>query len=404
MNRHRALLTCLLTALIASPLLATWEDGVAAFQAGRYDDAAAVFQSFVVGSPEAPEGHYMLGMSLLRQKRLNEALGPLGDALALGPDDARYRMTLGQALLQASKPADALDVLDAQDPAGVPATARASYHQLLAKAATSSGRDADAYASLGKALAADRSSKVLWLARGNLAGRLDRPGEAFAALNTAFELDPSDPEPARSAAYAALKAAQDPAAVDRKPEWYTKAAGVAERLASAFPAPDNLRLAGSASMGAREYQKALGYFESLLAEGGQDPLLHYDLGRCRQALGQSQEALDHFDAALERSPDDQLTRAVHSKRGTALRVLEDFAAAAEAFRLAGDAEAAKEMAGYAQNRLEVAKAKADCVEKRTTLEQLIVDSAGLEHTPEYRQLLEDLATVNSGCSSYFSEA
>lgn len=403
MIRHRALLTCLLTALLATPLFATWEDGVAAFRAGRFEDATAVFQSFVSRSPAAPEGHYMLGLSLLRQKRLAEALGPLGEALALGPDDLRYRLTLTQALIKARKPDDAFDVLKVLDPAAVAEPSRASFNQLLAKAATSSGRDSDAFNSLGRALATDGGSKVLWLARANLASRLDRPEDAFSALATAFKLDPSDPQPGYNAVHTALTIAQDPAAGERKQEWYDQAAGVANRLAGAFPTPENLRLAGSASMGAREYEKALGYFESLLATSGQDPLLHYDLGRCRLALGQSREALDHFTAALERSPDADLFAAVHAKRGAALRVLEQFAGAAEAFRLAGDDAAAEEMDRYAKNRLEVAAATADCVEKRTTLEQLLKESTGLEHTPEYRQLKEDLAAINAACSSYFSE-
>ena len=54
MNRVRVLLTCALTALLATPLLATWEDGVAAFKAGRYEDATAVFRSVVTASPDAP--------------------------------------------------------------------------------------------------------------------------------------------------------------------------------------------------------------------------------------------------------------------------------------------------------------------------------------------------------------
>ena len=403
MNRYRALLACSLMALIATPLLASWEDGVAAFRAGRYADAAAVFQTFVSSSPNAPEGHYMLGMSLLRQKRLTEALGSLGEALTLGSGDIRYRMSFAQAQLKAGKSADAFDTLNAQDPATVAESARASFSQLLAKAAVSSGRGVEALASLDKALAVDKGSKALWLARANLAGRLDRPQEAFSALTTAFRLDPSDPQPGKSAVHSALAIAQDPAIGERKLEWYVKAAGVAERLAGAFPTPENLRLAGSANMGAREYEGAVGFLEKLLVSSGQDPLLHYDLGRCRQALGQHREALDDFAAALDRSPDAELTDQVHLKRGAALRALEDFTGAAAAFRLAGDTGTAAEMDGYAQNRLEWAKAKAECVNKRATLQQLLRESKDLEHTPEYRQLKEDLAAINTACSDFFTE-
>ncbi len=404
MNRHHAWLICCLTALLATtPVLATWDDGVSAYRAGRYADAVTVFQSYVSGNPDAPEGHYMLGLSLLRHGRTAEALGPLSDALSLSEDDSRYRMTLAQALLKASKPADALDVLSAQDPAAVTEAARASFHQLLARAATSSGRDADAFASLGKALAADSGARVLWLARANLARRLDRPKEAFEALTTAFELDSGDPEPARSAVQTALAAAQSEAQADARRQWYAQGATVAGTLAASFPTPENLRLAAGATMGAGDYQGAAELFERALAAGGDDALLHYDLGRCRQALGQSEAALAHLTAALERSPDPALTTEIHAVRARALRAREDFAGAAAAYRLAGDASSAAEMEHYAENRLEWAKAKADCAEKRTGLEQILAESEDLKHTREYKVVQRDLASIVAACEPYFTE-
>ncbi len=403
MNRHRIWLACSLMALLATPLLATWDDGVSAFRAGRYGDAVTVFQSYVASNSNAPEGHYMLGLSLLRQKKLAAAIGPLSDALSLSEDDARYRMTLAQALLKAGKAGEALDVVAAQDPAAVTDSARAGFHQLLAKAASSSGRDADAYASLEKALAVDPGARVLWLARANLANRLERPEDAFEALSTAFELDPSDPEPARSAVQTALAAAQSEADADARRQWYVQGTSVAARLAPAFPTPENLRLAGGASMGAGDYEGATAFFEQTLATGDQDPMLHYDLGRCRQALGQDETALGHLDAALERSPDAALVTSIHAGRARALRGLEEFTDAAAAYRLAGDADSAAEMEHYAQNRLEWAEAKADCVKKRSGLENLLAETADIKHTREYKQAEQDLAAIVTACEPFFSE-
>ncbi len=402
MNRLHALLACSLTALLATPLLAAWDDGVAAFRAGRYEDATAVFQSYVSSSPQAPEGHYMLGLSLLRQKRVVDALGPLSEALTRGEGAIRYRLALSQGLLQAGKPADAFVTLDAQDPSSVPDSERAGFNQLLAKAASFSGRDAEAFASVDKALAADQGSKVLWLARANLAGRIDRPEDVFSALATAFEIDPSDPETGRGAALAALAITQDPAVGERKLEWYVSAAGVADRLATAFPAPENLSLAGSANMGAQRYERAAGYFEQILATGDKDPMPHFDLGRCRQALGESREALRHLDAALERSPDAELASKVHAARAKALRALESFAGAAQAYRLAGDADNATEMDRIVQNRLEWEKEKTDCAEKQAKLEELLEASGDIRHTREYQEVERDLAAIKTACAPYFN--
>ncbi len=403
MNRVHALFACSLTALLATPLLAAWDDGVAAFRAGRYEDAAAVFQSYVSSSPQAPEGHYMLGLSLLHQKRVVDALGPLDEALTRGEGAVRYRLALSQALLQAGKPVAALDKLAAQDPSLVADSERVGFNQLLAKAASSSGRDDSAFDCLEKALAADRSSKVLWLARANLAGRLDRAEDAYSALVTAFEIDPSDPEPGRGAAHAALAIAQSAPDEGRRLERYGKSAEVSDRVAGAFPTPEHRRLAGSANMGARQYEKAIGYFDEVLAANSRDPMLHYDLGRCHQALGRSQEALTHLAAALEQAPDEQLTAAVQRVRAKALRAQEDFAGAARAYRLAGAAEDAAAMEHFVQNRLEWDQAKADCAEKQTRLEQLLADSGDIQHTREYKEVQQDLATIKAACEPYFNE-
>ena len=404
MNRHRALLACLLMAVAATPLHATWDEGVAAFRAGRYEDTAAAFRSYVAHSPKAPQGHYMLGLSLMSQGRHAEALGPLGEALALAPDDIGCRLALADALLKAGQPKDAFATLEAQDPAAVTGASRANFNQLLARAAEASGRDDDAFVTVGKALAADGGSRDLWVARANLANRLERPEDAFTALSKVFEIDPSDAKPGVGAVHAAMDVAGAPGIGDDKLAWYVKAAGVADRVAASFPTPENLRLAGAAAMGAKEYERSIGYFERLLAAEGRDPLLHYELGRCRQALGDSRKALDHYRAALERSPDAELAAGIHARRGKALRVLEDFTGAAAAFRLAGDADAASEMEGYAENRREWAKAKADCFKKRTGLEDLIAASGDLEHTREYQQLQRDLETILDACKPYFEDA
>ena len=402
MHRHPALLTLSLMALLATPLFATWEDGVAAYRAGRYDDAASVFQSFVSSSPTAPEGHYMLGLSLLRQNQMLKALEPLSEALKLSENDLRYRMTLAQALLKAGKFGDAFDTLAAQDLSAIGEAERASFNKLLAKAAISSKRHGAAFDHLEKALAVDPGSRTLWLAHANVASRLDRPQDAFSAMSKAFQLDPSDSELGYKTAYTAMRVAQDSAG-DQKVEWYGKAAGIAGKLAKAAPTLENLRMAASAHMGAKEYEQAATLFERALAMETEDPLPHFDLGRCRQAQGRHREALAHFGAALKRSPDTELAARLHAQRGAALRVLEDFDGSAAAYRLAGMGDAATEMEGYAQNRREWEEDKADCIARRTGLEDILASSDGLEHTREYKEVEQNLSALLSACEPFFSD-
>ncbi len=394
----------LMAALFASPLLASWESGVSAFHAGRYDEATAAFRSIVAASPEAPEGHYMLGLSLLRQKNLTAALDSLDRAVELAQNDVRYRLALAQAQLKADEPAGAVATLGGQDPASVPAEMRATFSQLLARAATPSPDPNAAYAALERGLESDPASRALWLALSQVARRLDRLADSFSALVAAFDLDPSDPDAARSAVATAFDLARAESDSEKKIGWYRDGSRVAQKLASSAPSAEHQLLAGEALMGARDYEGAIGWFEKAAASGDAGALPHYYLGRCHLALSHNGDALKHLQTALAHSPDARMTSGIHEARGLALRGLEDFAAAAGAYRLAGDAATAAEMDRYAQNREEVAKAKAVCILKRTRLEQLLAASKDIEHTREYELLSQDLAAHNAVCRSYFLES
>ena len=67
--RRTLVLPALLLLLAATPAFAGWEEGVDAFNSGRYGAAEAEFRAFVEQSPDTAEGHYMLGLTFQRQKR-----------------------------------------------------------------------------------------------------------------------------------------------------------------------------------------------------------------------------------------------------------------------------------------------------------------------------------------------
>ena len=400
MNRFPVVLASILAVLSTSPLAASWDAGVDAFNTGRYEDAVSLFRDCVAASPQAPAGHYMLGMSLLRQERLAEAIGALGKAFELGPDDVRYSLALAQAQLKARRPDDALTTLGTADPAAVPDAMRSIFEQLLAKVAVSSRRDSDAERILKRALAVNPKSRPLWQALAIVTQRLDRPEESFSALASAFELDPSDPEAGAGAARSAIAVAQDEDDPDRKVEWYRRAAEVAQRLAGSFPTAEHHMLAGSAEMGAHQYQSALSSFQKARDAGADDVLLHYYLGRSNLALDCSEQALTHLQTSLGQSPDAELTREIHAARGLAYRKLEDFEHAADAYRLAGDAAQAAEMTGYADNRRQWAAEKARCIDKQRQIEQLRADSDELQGTPAWEELEQQFADVLAACETY----
>lgn len=403
MKHFPAVLLSILLTFATLPLHASWESGVSAFKAGRYDEAAAVFEELVLSSPDAPQGHYMLGMSLLQQKRLDAAIKALGKAHELGPDDANTTLALAQAQLKASQADRALKTLAAADPAAVPKAARPNFEQLLAKAATASGLTGEADRALDRALATSPKSKPLWVAKATVAQRDGRSAERFTALAEVFEIDPKDASAGAGAVRAGIHLAQDTADPARKAERYRRAASLSRRLAAGSPTGEHLMLAGSAEMGAQDYEAALTSFEKARAAGSDDLLLDYYLGRSKLALDRDQEALEHLQATLDRSTDAELTRSVHAARGLAYRKLERFDEAAAALRQAGDTSQAEEMERYAKNRREWEIAKAECVEKRQKIADLKAGSEELKGTPEWAELEQEFAAVLAACESYFVE-
>ncbi len=398
-----ALTVSLTTVLLAaSPATAAWDDGVAAFHAGRFAAAAAEFRAVVDASPEAPEGHYMLGLSLLRQKQPSSALEPLGRAVELRPGEAAYRLALAQAQLVAGASDDAVATLAAQDPAAVAAELRPTYGQLLARAATAGEPSEAAAAALERATAADPGSKPLWLARAHVARRLDRPAEAFAALAAAFELDSEDHELGRRAVRTAFAVAQDLDGDERRGR-YLEGAKIAERLAAASPVPEHLLLAGEARLGAGDCAAARRWFEEAAAVDAADPLPHYYAGRCDLALGEPAAALGRFDAALWRAPGDELGGRIQAARGSALRHLERFGEAAAAYRRAGDEARAAEMDRLAEihrDNQKWAAEKRRCEEKRRAIERELEEQDFLEGTEAWRRLLRDAERRLADCVPY----
>lgn len=105
--------TLLLALLLAAPAAA--DDGPAAakaaYDAGRYEEAAAAFASAVAASPREPAWHYGRAGALLKAGRLGPAVAAYERAFALAPRDRDTRENLDFALRRAG---------EELTPAGVP--------------------------------------------------------------------------------------------------------------------------------------------------------------------------------------------------------------------------------------------------------------------------------------------
>ncbi len=82
--------------LLSTPVLAGWEEGVAAFKKGDYSAAAAEFQIIVGENPDSYSGHYMLGLSLEQLHKNQQAVRHLQKAHQLNPRSINVKADLGR--------------------------------------------------------------------------------------------------------------------------------------------------------------------------------------------------------------------------------------------------------------------------------------------------------------------
>ncbi len=108
---------------------------------GREREAESVLATVIKANPDAAAPRHALGLSLVRQKRSNEALALLGEAARLAPDDSRYAYVHAVALHDAGRRQDAIKVLER-------ALARAPYDREILFALAGYEREAG---NIGKA-------------------------------------------------------------------------------------------------------------------------------------------------------------------------------------------------------------------------------------------------------------
>ena len=80
-------------------------------QLGRENEGESVLQNALKSMQQDAGLHHALGLTLIRLKRLNEALAQLQAAAELEPDRARYAYVYAVALQSAGRLADAITVL-----------------------------------------------------------------------------------------------------------------------------------------------------------------------------------------------------------------------------------------------------------------------------------------------------
>jgi len=330
------------------PVHADYAAGMDAFKAKDYKTAATEFEAVLKEQPNEPATHYMLGLCRRAQKNLSAALGSFQKAVELDAanetPNPMYTITLGQTLNQAKQYNEAYSVLKGVSFNSLPNNFRSTYALLFANAANETNRPGEAVNVLSAQVRADSSNADLYQALGVAQDDLGDDKAAYTAFKRAYELNPKNDTSGRYAVRAATAAARRSGSSSEKSTYYTDAARISEALANTNPTFEHNLLAGESWLGAKQYSKALTWFEKAKVQQSRNALVYYYIGQSYTSLGQFSNALSSLQQALDLgSGNADLRKKIYNQMGYVYEKNRDFMKAKRAYSEAGNTRQAAAM-------------------------------------------------------------
>lgn len=377
---------------VALPAGADYNKGVEAYRAREYTTAVQEFQKVVEQSPDHAGSHYMLGLSLRGARQTSKALASLRKATELDPANASYAIALGQTLVQANQYNDAYLTLKKVSYSNLDARARQSYAPAFANAAIKAGFPGEAITVLEAQTKANPKNASMFYTLGFAYSDQGNPAKAFTAFKKAYVLDPSNAKNGTSAVKSAISAGRR-ATGSQKTSYYSQGAAVAEKLAGASPTFDNFLLAGESRLGAKDYQKALDWFDRAQSKQPQNALVQFYRSQCNTSLGQYTAAITDLRAALKIGVTGKLRTQVYNQMGFVYDKTKQYDEAITAYKNAGNTRlvnSVEDKREQAAKNLEADKAKAAYERKLVALEQQIKELEAIGEMEEAKDLREHL--------------
>ena len=313
---------------------AGWNEGVAAFQAKNYQAAASEFQEVVDQQPDLFQGHYMLGQTLLKLNRMQDALPHLRKAYDLNSSDVGVAMVLGKAYTDSRRYADAVGVLGKLEPAKA-GKHRVALHQMLAKAYEKTGDEQRMRGQLKSAADADPSNADLRFAYGAAAFNAGDLNGAIEALSKAASLAPNDAEKQKTYAQALLRKGRTSSGA-AKADAYNKASSAMTRVVAASDSYDNLIMLAGAQLGAKQYDGALSSLERAAAKNSNDWLPPFYMGQAYTQKGQYRSAEEKLNQALTKARKNEDKVTIYGQLGYVYEKQKRYDNAIDAYRKAGN--------------------------------------------------------------------
>lgn len=318
---------------------AGWEEGVAAFKAKNYTQAAKEFQEVVQQQPDWANGHRMLGQTLLMLNRNQEALTQLRKAYDLNPSEPAIQLVLAKAYLETSRFADAAQLLGQVNQASLPKDQQGVYHQMLAVALEKSGQSGRALQSFEQAARVNPNDADAQFNYGTAAFNAGDTTSAITALEKAARLDARDVKKKEAYLSALIRGARE-ASGSGKQGLYAKAITVAQDLAGQSATYDHLVSLGEAQLGARDYDGAADTFSKATGKNSADWLGYYYLGQAQTLTDHFPDAEASLKQALQKTTTAKNQQTIWKQIGFVYEKMKKYPEAKLSYTKAGDAEGA----------------------------------------------------------------
>ena len=368
----------LLLLAVTVPANAEWNKGLEAYNKKDWATAVKEFEEVTKTNPDYAGAYYMLGVSQRAGGQLSPAIASLRKAVELDGSQASYKIALSQALLQADRYQDAYEVLKPLNISSLDASHRTSYALLFAQAATKTNRAGEAVSVLTTQARADSGNPRLQQALGSAYNAAGDEAKAFEAFKKAFELNPKDVTSGRNAIRAGISVARRSSSAQQKSRYYSQAAQVAEKLATSSPTFDHQLLAGEAWLGAKEYSRALGWFNKARAKQPNNALVYYYSAQCKTSLNQLNPAIADLRQALKNRPTGKLRSQIYNQGGYVYDKKKDYNNAISWYQEAGNQKMVGEMKVKQDSAAQNLQAQQECRDFKRKIDALQLQVQELE--------------------------
>jgi tetratricopeptide (TPR) repeat protein len=357
---------------------AEWNKGLEAYNKKDWATAVKEFEEVTKTNPDYAGAYYMLGVSQRAHGQLSPAVASLRKAVELDGSQASYKIALGQALLQTERYQDAYELLKPMNLSAMDASLRSNYALLFAQAATKTNRPGEAISVLTTQTRADSRNPRLQQALGSAYNGAGDEPNAFEAFKKAFELNPKDVTSGRNAVRAAISIARRSGTDQQKSRYYNQAGQLAESLATSSPTFDHQLLAGEAWLGAKQWSKALGWFDQARAKQTSNALVYYYSAQCKTSMNQLNPAIADLQQALKLNVTGRLRTQIYNQGGYIYDKKKDYDNAIRWYQEAGNQSMVSQMETKRDNAAQNLQAQQECSEFKRRIDALRLQVGELE--------------------------